>query len=365
MRTLLALTETPDHVCGRYRVRAFAPALQTMGWELTLEGAEHGLRARLRQLDRAREFEAVLVQRKLLPGWQVDRLRHRARRLIFDFDDAILYRDSNDPRGPFSRRRERRFRRVVQAADAVIAGNTFLADCAESSGAARGRIDLIPTCITTEAYPANSRMERSKGIDLVWIGSSSTLKGLESQRAIWERVGREVAGARLRVICDRFPNFGPLPVVPVAWNEATEATELAQANIGVSWVPDDLWSRGKCGLKVLQYQAAGLPVVANPVGVHATMVRDGENGFLATSPDEWIEAIRTLRDDPGLCAAMGESARQAVETGYSVSAWGERFVSAIAGTNPSEGKTPHLVKLEKKGVEARSSAFRADQTAGC
>jgi glycosyltransferase involved in cell wall biosynthesis len=116
---------------------------------------------------------------------------------------------------------------------------------------------------------------------------------------------------------------------------------------------------------VLQYQAAGLPVVANPVGVHATMVRDGENGFLATSPYEWIAAIRTLRDDPGLRAEMGRAARRAVEEGYSVSAWGERFVTAIAGANRSEGKTPHLVKLEKKGVEARSSAFRVDQTAGC
>jgi glycosyltransferase involved in cell wall biosynthesis len=365
MRALLALTETSDHVCGRYRVRAFAPALQAAGWDLNVEGAEHGLRARLRQIDRAREFDAILIQRKLFPGWQVDRLRRRTRWLIFDFDDAILYRDSNDPRGPYSRRRERRFGRVVQAADAVIAGNAFLADCAGSSGAARSRIGVIPTCIATETYPVNRHTERGEGIELVWIGSSSTLKGLESQRLIWERVGREVDGTRLRVICDRFPNFDPLPIVPVAWSEATEAFELARADAGVSWVPDDLWSRGKCGLKLLQYQAAGLPVVANPVGVHATIVRNGENGFLAESPEEWLEAIQTLRYDQSLRAKMGAAARRAVEEGYSVSAWAERFVATIAGASLSVGKTPHLGTLEKKGVEARSSAFRVDQTAGC
>ena len=105
-------------------------------------------------------------------------------------------------------------------------------------------------------------------VELVWIGSASTLQGLEQARPIWEAVAEAVPGLRLRVICDRFPDSFPLPIVPVAWNEETEAHEIAAGQIGISWIPDDLWSRGKCGLKVLQYQAAGLPVVANPVGAH-------------------------------------------------------------------------------------------------
>ncbi len=71
-----------------------------------------------------------MLQRKLLPGWQLRELRKRTRRLIFDFDDAVLYRDSYDRRGPHHRRRSDRFKRTVQAADVVIAGNAFLADCA-------------------------------------------------------------------------------------------------------------------------------------------------------------------------------------------------------------------------------------------
>src|SRR6266702_1893979 len=111
------------------------------------------------------------------------------------------------------------------------------------------------------------------------------------------------------MVCDRFLRFESLPVIDVSWSEATEAADVASADVGISWVPDDLWSRGKCGLKVLQYQAAGLPVVANPVGVHPEMIRSGVDGFLASTPDDWVEAIRRLADDPDLRRWMGQNAR--------------------------------------------------------
>ncbi len=129
------------------------------------------------------------------------------------------------------------------------------------------------------------------------------------------------------MICDRFPSDFPLPVVPVPWNEPTEARELAAGQIGVSWIPDDLWSRGKCGLKVLQYQAAGLPVVANPVGCQSEMIRPGVDGFLATRPDEWVDAVRRLAGDPELRRRMGPRRARRVEADYSVSAWAETFVT--------------------------------------
>lgn len=328
---LLGLTETDDHVCGRYRVRAFAPALEAAGWSLEIQGVERGLLARSRQLAWARGYDAVLLQRKLLPGWGLDQLRRRARRLIFDFDDAILYRDSYDPRGPHCPRRLRRFRRTVQAADVVLAGNDFLAECALRNGARAEGVRVVPTCIRTDLYPVVEPTGRPGAVDLAWIGSSSTLAGLEGRRDLWERIGREVPGSRLRVICDRFPDFGPLPVVPVAWSEATEVAELARADAGLSWLPDDLWSRGKCGLKTLQYGAAGRPVVTNPVGVHPAMVLDGVTGFLVSTPEEWVEAVTTLRDDPARRLAMGHAARESVASSYSVAAWAPAFVAAVAG----------------------------------
>ena len=115
------------------------------------------------------------------------------------------------------------------------------------------------------------------------------------------------------------------------WAEADEARQLAAGQIGVSWLPDDLWSRGKCGLKVLQYQAAGLPVVANPVGCQSEMIRPGENGILATDARRVGRGRPTARGRPRAAAPDGAAARRRVETDYSLSAWSETFVDSMTG----------------------------------
>jgi glycosyltransferase involved in cell wall biosynthesis len=332
---LLALVDSADHVCCRYRIAAFRAALNAAGCDLFLQAFAHTPAGRLAQIARAGRFDAVLVQRKLLPRWQINLLRRRARQLIFDLDDAVLYRDSFDPRGPECPRRAARFAAVVRRADTVLAGNAFLADCAIRAGARPERVLVIPTCIEIGRYPPpppprNGRTTtRESGLDLVWIGSSSTLQGLESQRPVWERIAREVGDVRLRVICDRFPRFDPLPVVAVPWSEATEVGALAAGDVGISWIPDDLWSRGKCGLKVLQYQASGLPVLANPVGVHPEMIEYGATGFLVDTPDSWVAAVRSLAADPVKRLRMGAAARASVAARYSVAAWAGTFVAAI------------------------------------
>jgi glycosyltransferase involved in cell wall biosynthesis len=349
---LLALVESPDHVCCRYRIRAFAPALEQAGCSLTCERLERGLVARTLQLGRAARFDVVILQRKLLPGWQLRILRRAARRLVFDFDDAVLFRDSNDPRGPDDRRRRRRFAAMMDAADTVVAGNDFLADCALRSGARVEDVHVIPTCVEPRQYPI-ARHEQADGpVELIWIGSSSTLRGLEQPVDIWKAVAA-VPGLRLRVICDRFPRDFPIPVVAVPWSEADEARQLATGHIGVSWLPDDVWSRGKCGLKVLQYQAAGLPVVANPVGCQDEMIRPGINGFLANGPAEWVDALGRLAGDQELRRRMGLAGRRAVEADYSVSAWSEAFVHSITGgARPVVTASPSIRKLARPGPSA-------------
>jgi glycosyltransferase involved in cell wall biosynthesis len=326
----IALVEAQDHVCCRYRVRAFEAALAAAGWSLRIEALAPGLVGRIRQFRRVGGYDATILQRKLLPGWQFRELRRHAKRLVFDFDDAVLYRDSYDRRGPHDPRRADRFSRTVRRADSVIAGNSFLADRARTLGAPADVVRVIPTCVRPQA-PAAGRDARPEGLELVWIGSASTMAGLEQQRALWEQVGREVPGVRLRMICDRFLQFDALPVIADPWSEATEAASLAAGDVGISWVPDDLWSRGKCGLKILQYQAAGLPVVANPVGVHPEMVRPGVTGFLATTADEWVASLRRLAAEPDLRARMGRAARDLSRTRYAVDAWAADFVDAVTG----------------------------------
>ena len=282
---LVALVEAEDHVCCRYRLAAFRARLAEAGHSLELHSLPRSWFGRLAIGRDLASADAVILQRKLLPRISLAMLRRRVRRLIFDFDDAVWLRDSYSSKG-CDPRRERRFRATIQACDLVVAGNEYLA--AEARRWA-DRISVIPTCVEVAKYEARREGEapaEPRQLRLVWVGSSSTLRGLAQFTPTLSTIGRAVPGTRLKLICDRFIEIPHLPVDQCPWNEATEPAEIASADVGISWVPDDPWSRGKCGLKVLQYQAAGLPVVANPVGVHAAFVRDGATGFQATTTEQ-------------------------------------------------------------------------------
>lgn len=323
---LVALVESPDHVCCRYRLAAFRPHLEAAGHTLDLAPLPRGWFGRLRLFHALRSADAVVLQRKLLPPLQLAALRRSARRLVFDFDDAVWLRDSYHPRGLTSRWRAGRFRRTVAAADLVVAGNGFLATAGRQAGA--DRVVTIPTCVDPADYPVATHAGGS-GLRLVWVGSSSTLRGLGQARDCLAAVARAVPGARLTLICDRAVRLDPLPVELVRWNPATEARHVADADAGIAWMPDDDWSRGKCGLKLLQYHAAGLPVIANPVGIHRELVRDGETGLLASTAAEWVAAASRLAGDPGFRRQIGAAGRSAVESAFSVSVGGRLWVEVI------------------------------------
>lgn len=322
---LVALVDSPDHVCCRYRLAAFRPWLEEAGHRLDLEALPRRWWARL-ALFRKLRGESVVLQRLLLPGWQLATLRRQARHLIFDFDDAVFLRDSYSSKGLHHPRRLRRFATTARAADLVTAGNGFLADSA-ARYCGLARVHVVPTCVDPSLYAPKG--EAGTGRTLVWIGSSSTLQGLEAIAPLLNDLGRSIPGLRLKVVCDRFPTFPNLPVLPCPWSAAREGIDLAAADIGISWIPDDLWSRGKCGLKVLQYMAAGLPVVCNPVGVHPEMVRDGETGFLAATPEGWREAVGGLVADAAMRAGMGRAGRRRFETGYTVEAGARAWVTLL------------------------------------
>jgi glycosyltransferase involved in cell wall biosynthesis len=326
---LTALIESPDHVCCRYRLAAFQPYLEQLDHSLELRPFPRAWWSRLHLGLEVRHADVAILQRRLLPRWQRRLLRRAARVLLFDFDDAVFVRDSYAPRGPRSVTRLRRFAATVRAADVVVAGNAFLADAA-AHWAGRHKVHVIPTCIEPDRYPLAAHTRAGKGVQLAWIGSSSTLRGLEKIAPLLETVGQRCPGVHLKVICDRFPELQHLPIIACPWSEASEARELAAADIGISWVPDDVWSRGKCGLKVLQYMAAGLPVVANPVGVHREMVRDGETGLLVETPRDWAESVGRLAADPDLRRRLGQAGRRRAERDYSVAAGAARWAELLA-----------------------------------
>jgi glycosyltransferase involved in cell wall biosynthesis len=322
---LVALAESEDHVCARYRLAAFRDTFAAAGHTLQIRALPRSLFGKLSIGRDLGDADAVIVQRRLLARLPLALLRRRVRKLIFDFDDAIWLRDSYSAKGLHSSQRERRFRSVMEACDLVIAGNEYLAAEARKWSA---NVAVIPTCVDVANYPVGARPPRPQ-VQLVWVGSSSTLRGLEQFASTLSAIGRAVPGTRLKLICDRFIDIPDLPVDRCPWNEATEATEIAAADVGIGWVPDDPWSRGKCGLKVLQYQAAGLPVIANPVGVQAEFVRDGVTGFQATTTEQWVNAVQTLARDEALRERLGRAGREQVETRFSIAAGAREWLAAL------------------------------------
>ena len=327
---LAALIDSSEHVCCRYRIEAIRSLLRTAGHQLDLVPFPTSLWDRFHLVAGLSEYDGAVIQRRLLPDWMLKRLRSNLRHLFFDFDDSVFLRDSFDPRGMHNARSLRRFGAICRAADVVIAGNEFLAEEAIRQGATAVRV--IPTCVDPSLYPLAHHERCGQGVRLGWIGSASTLQALKRMAPLLEHMGRNCNGLRLRIICDSFFRLTHMPTEEVHWSSHSEGPDLASADIGIAWLPDDDWSRGKCGLKVLQYMAAGLPVIANPVGVQSTMVRHGETGFLASSSEEWVQAVGILANDPELRRRMGAAGRRRLESHYTVAAAADLWCEVLEET---------------------------------
>jgi glycosyltransferase involved in cell wall biosynthesis len=215
---------------------------------------------------------------------------------------------------------------MAAVCDHVLAGNQFLADKAKGFNQA---VTIVPTCIDISRYAADFS-KPADSIDLVWIGSSSTRKYLVEALPALRRAAALVPGLRLKIIADfDLPDAG-LPVLAVPWDAATEARELGSAHIGIAPMVENDWTRGKCALKVLQYMAAGLPVVSSAAGANAEIVLDGETGFLAGDDAAWAERIGMLAGSPEMRDRMGMAGRRRATADYSIEPVFSRMLGAFA-----------------------------------
>jgi hypothetical protein len=323
-KRLLVLTRHREGAPFRQRIEPYLAPLRDRGIAATVAELPKGLLARRREMLQAGRFDGVLLHRKTLTAWDHSALRD-TERLIYDFDDAVMCqaRDPSVPHGG----RLRRFRRTIDEADTVIAGSPVLADHAREAGAED--VTVIPTGLDAGSYPRKQTYETSGPIRLVWIGSGSTLKQLESRRPILEALGQQIDGLVLRIIADAPFQVESLPVENRRWSPEVEARLLAESDVGLAPMPDTPYSRGKCGFKVLQYMAAGLPVVASPVGVNADYVKPGDNGFLPRAVDEWTDAVGKLAEDASLREQLGLAGRKRVAEEFDFSVLAPKFCDTI------------------------------------
>jgi glycosyltransferase involved in cell wall biosynthesis len=321
---LLVLTNNPDRASFRMRVAVYLDMLRDHGIDCEVVTFPTGFGARQRLFRRATSFDGVFLHKRRLNWLDAVSLRRRARRVLYDFDDAVMYRDREPER--ISRGRLRSFRRTVRLADVVLAGNAYLAEHALRHNP---NVHVVPTGVDLSPYrEARCRSDDGR-VRLVWIGSKITLKYLRGIQTVLEDLAGRFNNLTLRIISDEYIDVASMKVEERTWSRETEAADLMTADIGLAPLPDDPFTRGKCGFKILQYQAAGLCVVASPVGVNAQYVRDGVTGFLARDPAQWIERLGGLIANADLRTALGRAGRQEVEA-FDVGVMGNRLCTLVA-----------------------------------
>lgn len=329
MKRVLVLATNLAQASFRLRIAALAPLLAQRGFELDIRLRPRYVTAIpdwLRLLRSAGDWHAVLVQRKLLDSASAMLLRRYSSKILYDIDDAVMYQ--NRPVGALARwRTSHRFRVTARALDHVVAGNEYLAELFRREGCPA---TVVPTVLDSGHYTVKSH-QATDTPRLVWIGSKSTIGYVEQFLPAIEEAARQTPGLRLLIVADKTLSSDVVPVEHEPWSEQTEAQALCRGDIGIAPMPADRWTLGKCGFKILQCMAAGLPVIASPVGANKQIVREGITGLLCRGAADWPAAIRQLAADVELRRRMGRAARESAQTQYSLDRAADEWARLLNG----------------------------------
>lgn len=335
----------------RYRIEQWEPLLRKRGVEITYEPFEseelhsllyklgnmsrklklvaQGLSRRFSLMGSIKNYDVIYIFREaaLLGPPFFERWIHRSGvPMVFDFDDAVFVSYRSPTNGYLSYLKlASKTKTICRMAAHVMAGNPYLAEYALR---VNDRVTIVPTTIDTEKYTVSERRSESTIPTIGWTGSFSTVQHLDTLRPVLEKLARRIP-FRLRVIGTPSYQLEGVDVEAMPWRSATELEDLNAIDIGIMPLPDDAWSKGKCGLKALQFMALGIPTVCSPVGVNTEIIQDGQNGFIAGSEDEWIEKLTFLVRSPELRKRLGLAGRVTVETKYSAAVEAPRVYAIL------------------------------------
>ena len=246
--------------------------------------------------------------------------------IIFDFDDAIFLSASSRPNNFIERfKNPRKVAIIIKRSKYVISGNSFLADFALRYNPA---VVVVPTPIDTYKYCPDTKSPRDK-IVIGWIGSATTLDFLKSRSDTFICLSKQFSGIKFKIVGGDFSIHGLSNIVSKPWFLDEEIEDLKGFDIGIMPMPDNDWTRGKCGFKAILYMSMGIPCVCSPVGVNKEIIVDGINGFLANSEEEWIEKLSCLIRDPELRRRFGEAGRSTVIEKYSLKSNAPKYLDIL------------------------------------
>ncbi len=347
MKVLAFMKYGSQAASARQRLMQFAPYLGEHGLELEylpLLGNDHMRRVaagtgaalvptlaayarRLLGLLTRRDFDVLWVQYELfpyLPGLFERLARLSGKPIVVDYDDAIFHMYDAHRRSAVRAALGTKLAPLLSRADTVICGNAYIEAYASRYCA---RTPIIPTVVDTSVFRPREYPRPDGPVVVGWIGSPSTWAIVEPLLPrLLPVLARE--GAIMRVV-GAGPRAENLPGVDArAWSEATEVADLQSMDVGIMPVEDEPWQRGKCGYKLIQYMACGLPVIGSPVGVNSDIVTS-EVGLLADTPDQWEDALIRLIRNAALRRDMGIRGRARAEAHYSLASQAPRLLGVL------------------------------------
>lgn len=338
---VLFLTLYPQNVASsRYRIHQWVPGLEEAGIKCEIRSAlsddeyaalqgkwkrYHWLEAtrRRKQLNDVGDFDLVVLQKGITsPGlrgfW--GQLRGRARKVIFDVDDAVHLRQPVQLGWPWKWCCDGgQIEKIMRESDVVWSGNRWLCEQVKNIG---GTPLYMPTCVDTSKFTENT----NKLDDLVlgWMGNPSTSGTLK----IFSSILNDSKQIPLRIVGSP-DGFCPVPHATYhPWSLDSEVEEMTKISVGLMPLENNEWNRGKCALKALLYMAVGIPCIASSYGVVNDIIDHKVNGLLVGNEKELGEALEYMRDRV-VRATLGEAARETVVKKYSVSTWLPNMIQSL------------------------------------
>jgi glycosyltransferase involved in cell wall biosynthesis len=286
---------------------------------------------------RALKYDIVFVHREALPIGSIaieKAFLKTGRRMIFDFDDAIFLPSTSESNNYMERFKDPgKVARIIALSGHVIAGNGYLK---EYAGKFNRNVTVIPTPIDADRYrpDAAAALRPDGAVTIGWIGSFTTRVYLDFLRGVFGRLKAKYPALRLIFVGNWSGMKDRIEWAEYKeWSLDDEPADIRSFDIGIMPMPDDMWTRGKCGFKIILYMSCSIPVVSSPVGVNLEIIKDKENGLLARTDEEWFMALSQLVEDATLRGRLGAAGRRTVEERYSVRRTAPLFISVLRETS--------------------------------
>lgn len=341
MPSLLVITPYPFLSADtRYRISQYIPGLEKAGWQVavrpfmndvlfkiynspghrveTIGRTSTRILSRLGDCMQAGKYDVIFLHKEAFmfgPPIFESLIRSQNKRIIYDMDDAFWTHPPQYPQIGHAFRDPGRIGKIIKMSKHILAGNDFLADYARRYN---HHVTLFPTVLDTSRYLQREEIPNNE-ITIGWVGRWSSSPYLEKLYPVFEELSTRFKNVTIRFVgSGEGANPQNINLLCTPWRLETEIEDIAAFDIGIMPLPDDEYSKGKCGFKLLQYMALGIPAVASPIGVNSRIITDSVNGFHASTPSEWIEKLAILIQNPDLRKTIGNTARRTVIERYSL-----------------------------------------------